>query len=61
MLADVFLNARVAISAGRARRNVMEHFGVFQTVLPPQLAIAGEDELSDVIAIRRNVVIAEQR
>ena len=59
MLSHVLPDSRVLIGTGCARWNVMEHFRIFDAVLPAQFAIVGEDEFLDVIAIRRDVVIAQ--
>ena len=58
MLPDVVLDA--ARSTGGAWANVMEGFGVGDTVLGAEGAGAGEDELADVVAVGGDVVVSEE-
>src|SRR5581483_5070598 len=56
VLLDVFRPRR-----GAAAADVVERLGILDAVALAQHPAAGEDELADVIAIRRHVVVAEER
>ena len=51
VLLDVLIDTRVPVRAGRTRRNVMERFGVFHSVLLAQFSVVRQDEFANVVAI----------
>ncbi len=61
MLFDVLIDVRVPVRAGSARGDVVECLGVFHSVLRAQFAVARQAELANVIAVGRDVVVAQQR
>src|SRR5262249_41254820 len=57
ILLDVFFHG----GAARAALNVVERLGVLDAVAPAQGPAAGEEELPDVVAVGRGLVVAQER
>ena len=54
--------ADVNVDRGRrSRPDVVERFGVFDAVFPPEFPIASQEELFDEIAVGRRIVVSQKR
>src|SRR5207237_7984706 len=54
--------AQVILDLPRGPRpDIVERLGIFHAVFPPQLPVARQDELLDVIPIGRRVVVSQER